>query len=283
MDAPVALPRSPYFGVLAQLNRENRGDHKVIMVNEVDMSSVERIRNAAKADGRPRPTYTALMVKAVSLALREHPAANRIPIRTLLGWRVYQMLAIDVAVAVERDAPGREQAAYVDTIRDADGKDLGQLGDELAALARSTPETHPRWRLFQRLVERTPGWFSAWVAGLPATSARLWQEHRGGAVCISSPAKYGVDAIHACWPWPIGISFGKVRPRAVVVDGRVEPRPTVMLTMAADRRMMAGAPAARFLATVSDHLANAERDLLTTVPRAAVSAVPAVASAQHAA
>ena len=78
---------------------------------------------------------------------------------------------------------------------------------------------------------------------------------------ISSPAKYGVDMLVGNWPWPIGFSFGLVKERPVVIEGNIVARPTMMLIMSFDRRLMAGAPAARFFNAVAQALASAESTL----------------------
>jgi hypothetical protein len=45
------------------------------------------------------------------------------------------------------------------------------------------------------------------------------------------------------------------------VDGAVVVHPTKALTMSFDRRLMGGAPAARFFRTVCDHVEHAEADM----------------------
>lgn len=64
------------------------------------------------------------------------------------------------------------------------------------------------------------------------------------------------------WPWPIGFSFGLVKDRPIVVNGLVVARPTMMLIMSFDRRLMAGAPAARFFNAVATSLQDAENTLV---------------------
>jgi pyruvate/2-oxoglutarate dehydrogenase complex dihydrolipoamide acyltransferase (E2) component len=253
------LPKARYFEVLGGLNAENRSDNKVAMVNEVDMTACEAIRTACAARGEPRPTYTAFMAKSIAAALRIHPHANRITIELPFRKRIVQLHEIHITVAVERDAPGIEQAVFAGTIYDADRKDLATLTAELRALANSTEATMPRWRLLKTIVERLPSTLARWILSMPRLSAGLWIEHRGGSVMISSPAKYGVDIMAGAWPWPLGFSFGFVRPRAVAIDDRVEVRPTMFVTMSFDRRIMGGAPAARFFATVCEQLARASR------------------------
>lgn len=252
------LRHSRFFRILHGLNKENMSDNKVAMLSEVDMSAVERLRKQTESQTGIRPSYTAMVVKAVSLALRRHPHANRIPVG-FLGWRrLIQLHIVDMTVAVERDLPGIEQGVFAATIRHTDEKDLAVLTRELRDLANATPETCSRWRQFKWIVEHLPAPLALWVLSVPRWFARLWVEHRGGAVMISSPAKYGVDVMVGAWPWPLGFSFGFVKERPVVVDHQVVVRPTMTLTMSFDRRLMAGAPAARFFQTVCENLEKAE-------------------------
>ncbi len=255
------LGKNRFFEVLEGLNKENRSDNKVAMLSEIDMSSVERLRVANMRLAGVKPSYTAFVAKAVSLALREQPHANRIAIELPFWKRIVQLNDIHMTVAVERDRPGLEQGVYAGTIRHTDRLDLTALTRELQALAQATPETSERWRKFKWVVEKLPCWLAGWVLSIPRLSPDLWIEHRGGSVMISSPAKYGVDIMVGAWPWPLGFSFGLVKERPLAIGGEVVVRPTMMLTMSFDRRLMGGAPAARFIRTVCDHLENAERDM----------------------
>jgi pyruvate/2-oxoglutarate dehydrogenase complex dihydrolipoamide acyltransferase (E2) component len=248
------LPKAPYFEVLGALNVENRSDNKVAMLNEIDMTACERIRAEFAARGEPKPTYTAFVAHAIASTLRKQPHANRITIEWPFRKRIVQLEQVHITVAVERDQPGTEQAVFAGTIYDADRKDLRALTAELHALAMATEQTDPRWRLLKTIVERLPTRLARWILTAPRLSAQLWIKHRGGSVMISSPAKYGVDIMVGAWPWPLGFSFGFVRRRPVVVGDRVEVRPTMFVTMSFDRRIMGGAPAARFFNSVCEEL-----------------------------
>ncbi|HEV3021015.1 MAG TPA: 2-oxo acid dehydrogenase subunit E2, partial [Pirellulales bacterium] len=59
------------------VEREIRSSVTVTFQHLVDLTQVDAVRSAAAADGRPRPSYTAFVVKAVAGALREFPYANR--------------------------------------------------------------------------------------------------------------------------------------------------------------------------------------------------------------
>lgn len=243
------LRKSPFFEVMTFLNGYNGSDYKVSMLKEVDMTSCEELRRASSC----RPSYTALVIGAAARALSQHPHANRL----VLGFvrkRIVQLNRIDVSVAVERDRPNEESAAYVATISDVTGKSLAQLTDELTTL--TTHDSSKRWRLFHTLVTRFPLPLVKLVLFLPNLSARIWVRHRGGALLVSSPAKYGTDVMIAAWPFSLGISFGYVKARPMVFEGRVEARPSMTVTLNFDRRLMAGAPAARFFNTLCSYLEN---------------------------
>ena len=255
------VKRSPFFPIMHGLNKENLSDHKVAMVNEIDMSSVERLRARVEAETGVRPTYTAFVVKAISLALREHPTANRVPIGPFFWKRIVQLEDVDMTVAVERDQPGIEQAAFAGTVKHTDRLSLAEITGELRELANATPESCPRWRAFNWICRNLPARLALWVLSMPRWTASMWVQHRGGAVMVSSPAKYGVDLMMGAWPWPLGFSFGYVKERPFVQSGSLTVARTMSITFSFDRRLMAGAPSARFFQTVCNFLENAETAL----------------------
>lgn len=261
MNEFTLLPRNRYFEVIGGMNKDNHSDDKVAMLSEVDMSSVVRIRTDWSG-AEFKPSYTAFVVKAASLALRDHPYANRIPLEWPFFKRIIQLNNIHMTVAVERDYPGAEQAVYAATIRNTDQLDLAAITQQLRAIAQSTEETSKRWRAVQWIVKRVPTPLARTVLRIPLLFPSLWVEHRGGAAMISSPAKYGVDTMIGAWPWPLGFSFGLVKDRPIAVNGHLKVRPTMVLTMSFDRRLMGGAPAARFFKAVCDRIKYAERDMM---------------------
>jgi pyruvate/2-oxoglutarate dehydrogenase complex dihydrolipoamide acyltransferase (E2) component len=255
------LKRNRYFEVLGGLNSDNRSDNKVGMVIDVDLTEIQGVRNGAATRSQPKPSYTAFLVKAVSLTLREQPQVNRIAIEWPFFKRLVQLDNADVSVAVEKDTAEFNQAVYVASIREPDRKSLSEITEELRSFSGSSPnESDPRWTLMRSVVERVPFvWLSRFLIRFPKYVPSLWLKHRGGAAMISSPSKYGVDTMMATWPWPIGFSFGLVKDRVLAVNGRAEVRPTMSVTLSFDRRLMGGAPAARFFRAVCDKLEDPHR------------------------
>ncbi len=248
-EAFCAIPESEFFP-----------GHTVSFLSEVDLTAIEQVR--ADAPKGAKPSYTAFVVKAVALALKDHPYANRRVCRRvwppLLGVRLQRFLRRDIAVAIERDFPGTEAAAFLDVIRDADRLPLTALTEKLRQLSTADVATNQQWREFSTIIARLPHRLAMRLIRLPLSFPGLWVKYRGGAVLVSSPAKYGVDAVLGTWSHPLGISFGLVKPRPVVVGSEIVARPTFALTMNFDRRVMAGAQAARFFKRIVDALTHAE-------------------------
>lgn len=245
-----------FFRIFCALpEREIEAHVSVSFSSTVDLGAVEAVRAAAAGAGKRKPSYTAFVIKAVARALREYPYANRRVFRS--PWRpggpwLHRFDQADITVAAERDVPGREYIAFVDVLRDADRQSLDEINAWLAALARSDEESNQQWREFSSLIRRLPWRLSALILRLPAWIPSWWVRYRGAAVLVSSPAKYGVGSVTASWAWPIGISFGYVGPKPVVRDGEVVVRPCFEFLMNFDRRVMAGAAAAKFFKRVCE-------------------------------
>ena len=242
----------------ASVDHEIRPGRTISFLGEVELSEVDRVRTLAW--NRRKISYTAFVVKAVALALREFPQANRRVYRNRLwplgGLKVQSFTSRDVAVAVERDVPGREGTVLTDIIRAADETPLDQITTAIQVLSKSDLDLNPQWRESNRVTVRFPTWLAGLIHRRPLTSPKLWAEQMGGAVLVTSPVKEGVDAVLGSWSHPIGVSFGLVKTRAVVVDNAVVARPTFILSLNFDRRVLSGNQAARFfkrIVTILEH------------------------------
>lgn len=256
------LKRNRYFEVLGYLNNENRVNDKVGMVIDIDLTHLQLVRNKLFIQTGLKPTYTTFLVKAIAQTLIEQKHANRFTLDLPFYKRVVQLEgSADVSVAVEKDRPEIEQAVYVATVRDADKKSLTEIAAELKFFAGASSETDERWKAMQMVVEKIPFlWLSKLLISFPKYFPSLWIKHRGGAAVVSSPSKYGVDTMIGSWPWPLGFSFGLVKDRVIAVNGQAEVRQTMSVSFSFDRRLMGGAPAARFFRAVCDKLENAYVD-----------------------
>jgi pyruvate/2-oxoglutarate dehydrogenase complex dihydrolipoamide acyltransferase (E2) component len=250
------LPVDRWMSAMAGFVGEVARMDTVTFTSLVDASALaearEQVRHGVK------PTYTALVIKAISLALREHPALNRLLLGGLYRFRPVQLHPVDAVVAVERD---QGDTVFATIVRDTDRKPVEDITAELRHMATCADEDEPRLRLFRRLVRWVPGWLCRWLFAMPRWSPAMWRQHRGGSFALTTVGKYGVDAIQAKWPWPLTFTFGEVAKRPMVVDDEVVPRLSFYLTMSWHRQLCNGAPAARFFQRVCQILEEADASL----------------------
>ncbi len=274
-------PKNKYFNANVSINEyENRQIVGFSFFFQADLTEVEQIR--VMSTGR-KPSYTAFVVKAISLALPEFSYANGRVFPSLIpfaGPRRVLFKQSDIAVAAERAGEGMDAVAFCDVIRDADQQTLQDITDWLYELSTCDVDTNKQWREFSTTIRRFPGWLANALIRLPCFSPSLWVKYRGGAVLVSSPAKYGIDAIGGTWPWPLSFSFGLVKRRPVVKDDEVVPCPTFTLTMTFDRRFIAGAQAARFYRRVVEILEHAATEMADFLPSGKETTDVRVTSAQ---
>jgi pyruvate dehydrogenase E2 component (dihydrolipoamide acetyltransferase) len=186
---------------------------------EVDMSQAVAVREQLRALCDPPPSYNDLIVKAAALALTEYPRVNG-SYRDA-EFESYPRVNIGIAVAAQ-------DALVVPTIFDADRKTVAEIAAESRALAARVRDGSV-----------TPG------------------ELSGGTFSISNLGMFGVDSFSAVInpPQAAILAVGAANPRAVVgADGSVTARRVMELTISADHRIVYGADAADFLATVRKRL-----------------------------
>lgn len=265
--AKYTTERAHAFHALSKGNAESeiRAGNTISLIHEVDLSQIEAIRGRGVKGSRP--TYTAFVVKAVAKALKAYPYANRRLYRPLglpfLPLRLQNFHSCDLAVACERNGEGLPPVAtFFDVVRDADERSLRSITAWLRDLGRADESNNAQWRAYLRLATRLPSWLANMIIHLPFFYPKLWSRFRGGSVVISAPTKYGVDTLVGAWMAPLGVSYGVVKERPVVRQGQVVARTTFNFLLNFDRRVMAGAQAARFFACIVRLLENAETELL---------------------
>jgi pyruvate dehydrogenase E2 component (dihydrolipoamide acetyltransferase) len=186
---------------------------------EVDMGQAVELRARLREVSDPSPSFNDFIVRAVALALREFPRVNGAYRDG--AFETYPRVNVGIAVAAE-------DALVVPTIFDADTKRLA----EIAGAART---------LASRVRDGT------------ITPAEL----SGATFTVSNLGMYDVDSFSAVINQPQAaiLTVGSLRPRPVVDDGgAVVARPTVVLALACDHRILYGADGARFLGRVRELL-----------------------------
>ena len=161
-------------------------------------------------------TFTDLLTKVVATALARHPRVNA-------SWRdgaIVTSSGIHVGIAV-----AVEQGLVVPIIHHAD-----RLG--ISEIARQRQEV---------------------MARAQAGKLRL-EDLVDGTFTISNLGMYGVDAFNAIVnpPQAAILAVGRIADRVVAVNGQPAVRPTLMLSLSCDHRVVDGARGAAFLGEIAD-------------------------------
>ena len=179
-----------------------------------------------QAAGRPKATYTDLLLWATARALTEVPSVNA-------GWveadppsvRVHPAVNLGLAVAVD-------DGLLVPVIADAAALSLERIAVERRRVEQAARQGRLR-----------PG------------------DLEGGTFTVSNLGAAGIDEFAALInPPEAGIlAVGAVKPRPVVVEGMLVAAPTVRLTLTGDHRVFDGMEGAKFLAALVAHLGPPDR------------------------
>lgn len=216
------------------------GRHTVHGLIEADATeTLTRLRTR-----REPATITALVVAAVAATVREHPNVNS----RRAGRKLLVFDDVDLIVTVERTTRTGEVAPVPMVVHRADTKTEEAIAAELR-----TGKTEPQADRFPALATRLPLPVVRAGAALAGTIPR-WAAMFGPPVGVSSLGMFGAGWGIPISPLTVMATVGGVVHRPAVVDGRLVERNVLPLTLSFDHTVVDGAPAARFAATLVQHL-----------------------------
>ncbi len=180
----------------------------------IDMDNAMEARTQINAVAPVKVSFNDIVVKAVAIALKQHPAVNS-------SWggdkiRFNQHTNIGVAMAVE-------DGLLVPVVRFADGKSLSHISAEVkdfAGKAKAKKLTPADWE--------------------------------GSTFTVSNLGMFGIDEFTSIINSPDGaiLSVGAIQQVPVVKNGAVVPGNVMKLTLGCDHRVVDGATGAQFLQTL---------------------------------
>jgi pyruvate dehydrogenase E2 component (dihydrolipoamide acetyltransferase) len=211
--------------IAARMMESRQTTAPVTLTSHVDATNLVALRERLKATHNPTPSYTDVLAKLAAVALQKHPqlAARWTDAGLVLPDR------IDIGIAVDTDA-----GLLVPVIRDVPA--LGIV--ELAARSRD-------------LIDRAR-------AGKLATA-----DLQGGCFTITNLGAFGIDAFTPIInpPESAVLGVGRIARQPVMEGDRVVGRDMVWLSLTFDHRVVDGAPAARFVQTLAQCIANSGEQL----------------------
>ena len=217
-DVPVSQMRK---AIAKRLSMSSGPVPHFYLTVEVDMTEAMAMRkriNERFADQGVKVSPNDLVIRAVAGALRKHPWVNA-------SWagdtiRLYDRVNIGVAVAVE-------EGLITPVIFDADRKGVSEISREVKELA-----------------------------GRARDKKLKPEEYTGSTFSISNLGMFGIEEFTAVLNPPeaailaIGASVDKV----VAVNGEMQIRPRMRVTLTCDHRVIDGATGAEFLRTFKNYL-----------------------------
>ena len=188
---------------------------------EFDVSRAAEMRTQlAEMGDQYKASFNDIVIKAVALALAEHPEVNA----HWLNDKIRQFNRIHVAMAV-----AVEDGLITPVLFDADRLSLWEISAKARDLAKRARD--------RKLMP---------------------EEYTGSTFSVSNLGMFGIDQFTAIInPPEAGIlAIGGVEEKPVVIDGQLEIRQRMRVTMSCDHRVIDGATGAKFLQTLKGFVEN---------------------------
>ena len=191
---------------------------QITLTTQVDVTELVSTREALRARWDRKVSYTDLLVKAVAVAMDDHPLLGA----KLDGEEIVMPDEINVGVAV-----ALEGGLIVPVVRNADRMTVPEIGDRIKELA-------------QRARENTLD----------------VDEVTGAAFTVTNLGMYGVDGFTPIInpPEVAILGVGRITEELALVNGQVAARSKMTLSLTIDHRIVDGAPGAAFLQTLAQLL-----------------------------
>jgi len=188
---------------------------------EIDATRAAELREQLAVMGdQHKVSFNDIVIKAVALALAEHPEVNAHWLNDKI--RHFNRIHVAMAVAVE-------DGLITPVLFDADRLSLWEISEKARDLAKRARD--------RKLMP---------------------EEYTGATFTVSNLGMFGIDQFTAIInPPEAGIlAIGGVEEKPVVVNGALEVRQRMRVTMSCDHRAIDGATGAKFLQTVRGYIEN---------------------------
>ena len=207
--------------IARRLSESNGPVPTFFLTAEFDATRAAEMRTQlAEMGDQYKASFNDIVIKAVALALAEHPEVNA----HWLNDKIRQFNRIHVAMAV-----AVEDGLITPVLFDADRLTLWEISEKARDLAKRARD--------RKLMP---------------------EEYTGATFTVSNLGMFGIDQFTAIInPPEVGIlAIGGVEEKPVVIDGQLEIRQRMRVTMSCDHRAVDGATGAKFLQTVRRYIEN---------------------------
>ena len=217
-DVPLTQIRKT---IARRLSESNGPIPTFFLTAEYDATRAAELRTQLVEMGdQYKVSFNDIVIKAVALALAEHPEVNAHWLTDKI--RHFNRIHVAMAVAVE-------DGLITPVLFDADRLTLWEISEKARELAKKARE--------RKLMP---------------------EEYTGATFTVSNLGMFGIDQFTAIInPPEVGIlAIGGVEEKPVLIDGSLEVRQRMRVTMSCDHRVVDGATGAKFLQTVRRYIEN---------------------------
>jgi pyruvate dehydrogenase E2 component (dihydrolipoamide acetyltransferase) len=207
--------------IARRLSESNGPVPTFFLTAEYDATRAAELRTQLVEMGdQYKVSFNDIVIKAVALALADHPEVNAHWLTDKI--RHFNRIHVAMAVAVE-------DGLITPVLFDADRLTLWEISEKARELAKKARE--------RKLMP---------------------EEYTGATFTVSNLGMFGIDQFTAIInPPEVGIlAIGGVEEKPVVIDGSLEVRQRMRVTMSCDHRVVDGATGAKFLQTVRQYIEN---------------------------
>ena len=220
---------------------------------EVDVTRIRQYMREYKARTGETPSLTAYIIACMGQAIAENPSVQSYRVRG----KLYTYANVDVTTQIEREKDG-QKISTTHIVRAANQKSFWDIHHEIRRAQHGALEEQAMRRVQTTLMK------------LPTFALRLywWAIRRdiqllrryGGMVGFTAVGMFGNSA---GWGLPVSfhslnVTVGGIGEKPGVVDGRIEIREYLCLTLSFDHDIIDGAPATRFTRRLKELIESGE-------------------------
>ncbi|MHA3962282.1 MAG: dihydrolipoamide acetyltransferase family protein [Candidatus Thorarchaeota archaeon SMTZ1-45] len=217
-------PLTPLRRTIARRMTQSAQNPHITMITEIDMTEVVELRNEIneRVDKKHgiRISFNDIIVKAVADTLERFPKFNA----TLVGNELIMFDEVNIGVAMATD-----DGLIVPTVRDANKKSITEIALETKDFGKRAKKN-----------ELKP------------------EELTGSTFTVSNLGPFNVDLFIPVInpPETAILALGQINKKPVIIDDKITIRSMMMASCAVDHRVLDGAPAGQFLASLKESLEN---------------------------
>lgn len=246
------LPFSANRQAVAANSAVAREKSMIHLVTEVDITDARQLISEHRARTGEGLSLTAYVVTCVARALADFPELNAFR----SGRHLIMLEDVAVSVAFEREINGESVPEPI-AIQAVNRKTYRQVHDELRAAQNRTDEPigsamGTAWTRY------LPGFLLRAVTRLAYRDVGVWMRY--GVVGVTSVGMFGSGPM---WLVPlvsstITVAVGSIAKRPMLIEGSVQERECLCLTLTFDHEVIDGAPAARLTSRFAEVLTSGD-------------------------